>query len=114
MESGSKFKLVRRRPLNLSQEVLVKTGALEESSAPFPLLMSPAVEGVNLAQWAANNRSHIEQELLRYGAILFRGFTVEGVEAFEEFARAVSSRLPDYRERPSPRPGPLGGGARST
>jgi len=103
MESGSKFKQVRRRPLSLSQEVLVKAGALEESSAPFPLLMSPAVEGVNLAQWAANNRAHLEQELLRYGAILFRGFGVESVEAFEEFARAVSSRLLDYRERSSPR-----------
>src|ERR1043165_10038627 len=88
MESDHKFKPARRKPLSLSQEVLVKTGVLEETSDPFPLLMSPAVEGVNLAHWAANNRSYLEQELLRHGAILFRGFRVEGVEGFEEVARA--------------------------
>lgn len=103
MESENRFKPVRRKPFSLSQEALVKTGALEETSDLFPLLMSPAVEGVNLAHWAANNRPYLEQELLRHGAILFRGFGVEGVEGFEEFARAVSSRLLDYRERSSPR-----------
>src|SRR2546423_11503849 len=96
MESDNKFRPVRRKPLSLSQEVLVKTGALEESSSPIPLLMSPVVEGVNLAHWAANSRSYLEQELLRCGAILFRGFRVEGVEGFEEFARAVSSRSEEH------------------
>lgn len=103
MESPNKFKPVRRKPLSLSQEVLVKTGALEEASDPFPLLLSPAVDGVNLTQWAANNRDHLERELLRCGAILFRGFKVEGVNGFEEVARAVSSGLLDYKERSSPR-----------
>jgi alpha-ketoglutarate-dependent taurine dioxygenase len=103
MESANKFKSARRKPLSISQGMLVKTGAPEGSSAPFPLLMSPAVGGVNLARWAATNRSQLEQELLSSGAILFRGFGVEGVEGFEEFARAVSSRLLDYRERSSPR-----------
>ncbi len=103
MESTNKFRPGPRKPLSLSQEVLVKTGALEEAAEPFPLLLSPAVDGVNLIQWAANNRAHLEQELLRCGAILFRGFKVEGVTGFEEFARAVSSRLLDYGERSSPR-----------
>lgn len=103
MESANKFKPVRRKPLSLSQEMLVKTGAVEGSSGPFPLLMSPAVEGVNLARWAGNNRSQLEQALLRSGAVLFRGFGVEGIEGFEEVARGVSSRLLDYRERSSPR-----------
>jgi alpha-ketoglutarate-dependent taurine dioxygenase len=103
MESSNKFKPVRRKPLSLSQEVLVKTGALEEATDPFPLLLSPAVDGVNLTQWAGNNRAHLERELLRCGAILFRGFKVEGVNGFEEVARAISSGLLDYRERSSPR-----------
>jgi alpha-ketoglutarate-dependent taurine dioxygenase len=103
MESANKFKPVRRKPLSLSQERLVETGALAGAAKPFPLLMSPAVEGVHLARWAAQNRPLLEQELQRCGAILFRGFGVEGVEGFEEVARAVSSRLLDYRERSSPR-----------
>lgn len=103
MESTNKFKPVRRKPLSLTQEVLVKAGALEEESDPFPLLLSPAVDGVNLTHWAANNRDHLERELLRCGAILFRGFKLEGVAGFEEFARAASSGLLDYKERSSPR-----------
>lgn len=103
MASGDEFKSVRRKPLNLSQEILVKTGGLNGSDAPFPLVISPNVEGVNLALWAEKDRTRIEQELLRYGALLFRGFGLESIEAFEEVARAVSKELLDYRERSSPR-----------
>jgi alpha-ketoglutarate-dependent taurine dioxygenase len=61
------------------------------------------MDGVGLALWAAENREQIERELLRHGALLFRGFTIDGVEGFEQFARAVSPDLLNYRERSSPR-----------
>jgi alpha-ketoglutarate-dependent taurine dioxygenase len=98
-----KFKTVRRQPVNLSQAALVRAGSLAGAAGPFPLVLSPGVEGVNLARWAEANREHVEQELLRHGALLFRGFDVAGVERFEEFARALCPELLDYRERAAPR-----------
>jgi alpha-ketoglutarate-dependent taurine dioxygenase len=45
----------------------------------------------------------IEAELLRHGALLFRGFNVNSLRVFEEFTRAVSRELLEYGERSSPR-----------
>jgi len=96
------FRAGRRQAVSLTQAALVKERPLEEGGT-MPLLIEPAVEGVNLAQWAAGHRDHVEGLLLRHGALLFRGFRVGGVERFEQFARAVSPDLLDYRERSSPR-----------
>jgi alpha-ketoglutarate-dependent taurine dioxygenase len=101
--STNNFRSVRRQPLNLSQAALVKSGSLEGAAEPFPLVLSPAVENVNLVRWAETNRGRVEEELLRHGALLFRGFDVPGVERFEEFARALSPELLDYLERAAPR-----------
>jgi alpha-ketoglutarate-dependent taurine dioxygenase len=101
--STNKFRAVRRQPLSLSQAALVKSGCLEGAAEPFPLVLSPGVDHVNLAAWAATNGDHLEKELLRHGALLFRGFEVNGVERFEQFVRAISPELLDYRERAAPR-----------
>ena len=97
-----KFKTIRRRSVSLSTQSLVKTGYLREQDK-FPLVIEPQVEDVNAISWAQSNRGYIEDQLLKHGAILFRGFKLDGVERFEEFARAVSPRLLDYKERSSPR-----------
>ncbi len=98
----SSFKAGRRKAVNFSQESLVKSSYLEGAET-FPLVLQPEVEHVNLSSWASNSREQIEAQLLQHGAILFRGFKVETVERFEEFARVVSPELLDYRERSSPR-----------
>ena len=98
----SKFKNFRRKVVTLSQENLVRTGYLNPGSS-FPLVIEPAVENVDAIFWASNNRGMIEDELAKHGAILFRGFDLDGVGKFEGFARAVSPGLLDYRERSSPR-----------
>jgi alpha-ketoglutarate-dependent taurine dioxygenase len=96
------FRAGRRQAVSLTQTALVSERELEGGRG-LPLVIEPAVEGVNLAQWAAAHREHIEGLLLRRGALLFRGFRVGGVERFEQFARAVSPDLLDYRERAAPR-----------
>jgi hypothetical protein len=53
------------------------------------------VPGVCLAAWAAENGEQIEQQLRASGAILFRGFDLEGIDAFEEAARAILGPLYD-------------------
>jgi alpha-ketoglutarate-dependent taurine dioxygenase len=77
-----------------------------DSTAPekqFPLVIEPRAAGLNLAAWAQNNREFIEHKLLERGALLFRGFKVERVAHFEQFALAISGELLDYRERAAPR-----------
>jgi alpha-ketoglutarate-dependent taurine dioxygenase len=101
--SANPFISARRQPLSLSHANLVKTGSLPGDAGAFPLVFSPVLEDVSLTTWAAKNREQVEQELLRYGALLFRGFTIDGVTGFEQFARAISSDLLHYRERSSPR-----------
>ncbi len=92
----------RRRPVRVSADELVRTGHLE-GGKHFPLVVEPAAGGVNLVSWAEGRREWIEAELLRHGALLFRGFEVESPERFEQFARAVAPELLDYFERAAPR-----------
>jgi alpha-ketoglutarate-dependent taurine dioxygenase len=98
----SKFKAAKRKAMSLSPQALVTTDRLSPEQ-DFPLVMRPAVGGVNLVEWAGHNRAHVEEKLLEHGAILFRGFNVETVERFGEFARALSPDLLDYLERAAPR-----------
>jgi alpha-ketoglutarate-dependent taurine dioxygenase len=100
--SFKKFKAVGRKPLSLSQDSLVRTSYLD-SEQRFPLVMEPEVHGLNLAAWAHEARAKIEEQLLTHGGILFRGFNIDSVSGFEQFARAISPELLDYRERAAPR-----------
>jgi alpha-ketoglutarate-dependent taurine dioxygenase len=99
----NRFKTVKRSPLRLSEETLIKKSYLDAEEG-FPLVIQPNVDNVNLVMWAKSNRELIETELLQHGAILFRDFDVgDSVPRFEQFARAISPDLLDYRERAAPR-----------
>lgn len=57
-----------------------------------------------LADVAGRRRALLRERLARHGAVLLRGFKVDGVEDFGRFAEAFSgSPLIDYSERSSPR-----------
>jgi alpha-ketoglutarate-dependent taurine dioxygenase len=101
-EAPRKLPSVRRKALNLASEQMVSTGFLQPG-AGLPIVLRPIVADVNLAAWAKLNRSFIEQQLLRYGALLFRGFNVRTASEFAEVCRAISGTLLEYRERSSPR-----------
>jgi len=96
------FKADRRKVVRLSQEDLIKMDWLDHDKQ-FPLVIEPKAPGLNLVAWAESNSEFIERELLKWGAALFRGFNVEGVSVFENFARVISGELLDYRERAAPR-----------
>ncbi len=97
-----RFKTAQRKSVSLTPESLVKITSLRPDET-FPLVIEPEIENLNLAVWAGHNREFVETHLLRHGAILFRGFKLETVTQFEEFVRAISTELLDYRERSSPR-----------
>lgn len=59
----------------------------------LPLLVEPAVSGLDPAAWAGAERDWIECQLRRHGALLFRGFDLATPQAFETFAEAIHPGL---------------------
>ena len=92
----------KRKPVSLSRERLVREEALAGVDS-LPLVLTPAVQGVELVSWAVNNREFIAKQLYEHGGILFRGFPVKSADEFSAFIRGISGELLEYRERSSPR-----------
>jgi alpha-ketoglutarate-dependent taurine dioxygenase len=71
---------------------------------PFPLLLQPKGTAEDLIQWARAHRPLLDRLLVRFGALLFRGFNVCSAESFARLIEASSSTgWVDYRERMTPR-----------
>jgi alpha-ketoglutarate-dependent taurine dioxygenase len=89
----------------MSQEALIgKVWRCVRES--LPLIIQPTVAGANLRASVENDKEFkesIEANILKYGAILFRQFTIDTVAEFEGFIKALSGELLEYRERSSPR-----------
>jgi alpha-ketoglutarate-dependent taurine dioxygenase len=101
-ERSLMFNPIKRKVLKLSAESLVETSYLEPEQK-LPLVVQPGVNNLNLIGWAESNREFIETELLKHGAILFRGFGLRSTDDFSRFAQTISSKLIEYGERSSPR-----------
>lgn len=71
----------------------------------LPLLVRPACEGVDLAQWLAAHRGRVEEWLRRHGGVLFRGFEVVAPEDLRGALTALGYALLDYVNRSTPRTG---------
>jgi len=93
---------IKRRRLNVTRDQLV-TMELVSGGGPLPLVIRPAVEGLDLVTWIRSHRELVEPLLLKHGGILFRNFGVSSPEVFEQFVVACSDQLLPYRERSSPR-----------
>jgi len=92
----------KRKAVNVSRETLVKTEYFRDTDT-LPLIIRPEIRGLNLGAWAESNRDYIEEQLLKHGAILFRGFNVNGAVEFESFIKTLYGELLEYNERSSPR-----------
>lgn len=75
----------------------------------LPLLVEPAVEGVDLVTWAADHKSTLDRHLLKSGALVFRGFRLDRLARFEAFIAASSERPAEYNEPATPRTQVSGG-----
>lgn len=60
---------------------------------PFPLLIEPNDPDLDLATWVTHNRALLEEKLCRHAGLLFRGFRLNDIQAFEAFAEAVQPGL---------------------
>lgn len=94
---------LRRKTVSVSDEDLVRTRPLL-ADREIPVLVEPAVPGLDLVAWAKSNREQLESLLRQHRALLLRGFGVENVAAFQSFVDVSSDgeRL-EYRDRSSPR-----------
>lgn len=93
------FANVNPTAVTVSPTNLVETSYL--NGVKYPLVITPTVQDVDLVDWAANSRDYLEEELLKHGAILFRGFGIHAVKDFERFAKAICPDLyGDYGDLP--------------
>lgn len=98
----NQLRSVKRQGVNISQAELIKATPLLTDSF-LPLLIQPAVDGINLISWATSNRELIESYLLKHGGILFRNFQLLDLVEFEKLIQTVSGKLLEYVDRSSPR-----------
>lgn len=84
-----------RRPVVAPRADAVTFGVLPEAPS-MPAVITPAGPGVDLPSWLRANREEVETRLLRYGAVLLRGFHGGSVEKFDQAAAALCGDL--FRE----------------
>jgi alpha-ketoglutarate-dependent taurine dioxygenase len=92
----------RRSGVSLSAESLVRTGLLRDGEL-LPALVEPAAGPIDLKAWASGAHEQIDELLLEHGGVLFRGFELGGVEAFQDFIQSLSQEVLDYVYRSTPR-----------
>lgn len=84
----------------------MKTRHLPELST-MPLVIEPARDAERsqaaLLEWAQANRTWLDETISRIGALLFRGFAIDGAEAFSQVSSALGSDLQAYVGGDSPR-----------
>jgi len=85
------LRTMRRKAIDTTR--LVDTRFLPGREDALPLVFEPAVEGVDLAEWATGHRDEIEAGLDLHGALLFRGFGLDGAPDFERVAAAMVPEL---------------------
>ena len=93
---------VRRRSIRIAAPALVTARPLY-ADKDLPLLVEPAVDGVDLVAWAESHRALIDEYLHKHGAILFRDFNIGTTTNFEQFVRAGAGELLEYADQTSPR-----------
>ncbi|WP_437576665.1 amino acid adenylation domain-containing protein [Sorangium sp. So ce887] len=85
------LKRITPRKVDVGPSALVATSTMD--AGPLPLVVKPAVDDVELAAWAREERAFVEAQLLRHGAVLFRGFPIRSVPDFEQVAQAICGEL---------------------
>ena len=95
----------KRTEINMAAMELTKTRYFQPGQT-LPLVIEPAIDGVNLQSWVADKKAYLHTELGKHGAILFRNFNVNTPAKFEALAQTVSSDLFDeYGDLPREEPG---------
>ena len=89
---GKSLGAVRRKAVDLAHFNPTRESQVSPEQ-PLPLIMEPATDQVDLADWARNNREYIAQKLHTHGGILFRGFNLKTAADFERVAAGVYKEI---------------------
>lgn len=89
-------------PIIFSSTKLVELNHLQ-SDCELPLLIKPAESNLSLTAWISSNLEYIETNLLKYGGILFRNFSIKKQTDFAQILKSTSVELMDYLEGATPR-----------
>ena len=89
---GKSLGAVRRKAVDLAHFNPTRESQVSPEQ-PLPLIIEPATDQVDLADWARNNREYIAQKLHTHGGILFRGFNLKTSEDFERVAAGVYKEI---------------------
>ena len=98
----NKFERAECKGVSVSAEALIHAECLQPGKT-LPLVVQPALDGIDLIAWATNNREFIETHLLKHGGLLFRNFDVKSASEFEQYIRVISGDLLEYTYRSTPR-----------
>lgn len=97
-----KFGGAKAKTIQVAPGQLVKSEPVAGTNE-LVLRLEPAVPGLDLVEWAANNRDLLIEKLHTHGALLFRGFCGPSMRVFESFAGVFADELAEYRFRSTPR-----------
>jgi hypothetical protein len=96
---GGGLRGMRRKAVATTK--LVNTGFMPGREGKMPLVITPAVDNVDLKGWCAGNKDELDGYFDKYGAILFRGFDLEDASDFEAVATSIANDLfADYGDLP--------------
>lgn len=90
-----------RRPIRAAADWVHMSPLLATSR--LPLLINPAIAGVDLIAWMQQHREQLQTLLHQHGGILFRQFKISSAPQFEQVIQAMAGELMEYRDRSSPR-----------
>lgn len=83
---------LRRKTVNLQTQALITTETFNHSES-LPLVIKPTIDNIDLPNWLIVNQDFIHKQILKYGAILFRGFNIDTPAIFEKFGLAICQEL---------------------
>ncbi|MGH3932482.1 MAG: TauD/TfdA family dioxygenase [Pseudonocardiaceae bacterium] len=69
----------------------------------LPLLLTPTLPGVRIAEWLAAQAGYVDELLARHGAVLLRGFGCRSVGDLREIIDASGREMVEYVYRSTPR-----------
>jgi alpha-ketoglutarate-dependent taurine dioxygenase len=94
----------------VSNQCTVQPLPAAERCRELPMLTEPRSRGESLMDAFTRMRAEFDSILCESGNVLLRGFGVEGVETFREFAMAFGHRLLSYEFASTPRSSVAAGG----
>jgi alpha-ketoglutarate-dependent taurine dioxygenase len=83
---------IRRKAVDLAHFNPVRESLMSPEQT-LPLVMEPAADQVDLADWARTNRDYVQQKLHQHGGILFRGFNLTTPADFERVAASIYGEI---------------------